>query len=932
MLKLATAGTGGLLLGGCTQSPFRKVDSQEAARLLASEQKFVYTADVMCPAECGMAVNVIDGVASSIYGNPHVPYSAGTACAKGCAGLQLVYGAERIKYPMIRVGERGEGKFKRASWDEAIKYIADKLTAIKKAYGPESVIMDCGDVTDRDPYWRVFLAYGTPHVTEHGAICDTPRRHGPKLIFGGKRIEPDIMRPVLVRQSDGSLQNDYSYKTKLIIYAGWNPFTATRINYESRGTVEAKLLGAKIIVIDPAFSNTASKADQWLPIRPGTDPDLFAFILRFILEHHSDTDPNRRYIDWSFKENSVGWEDFEAAFRSWWSKTDPVNGLHYFSAEWAVNRTGLQRKQIEDLAHLFGSTKPAALIWGMCGTGHHFNGYTASILGTVLNVITGNFDTPGGVVDTELTKSDKGGKATGKDALGRKVKRTIDGKEVEGKQEELHMDSYGDWPSAWDDVIGDYPRRFMEGVTLRQGPFRGHSYPIKAYFLRTGNCVMTGGATYKWQQALTAKDAKGNYKVELFVYADTPFLESGLYADVLLPEASYLERMSLADVYPSHAVLWIRDFVIAKQYESKTPYDIMQLLAKALADRGDPDIKASDFWEKYKDEEAYWTEALAGAPGRPNVGEPLPYPKLPAGYKLIGTPDSLDAGRVTIDNEKKEIKGEPVTIKWMREHHGVAVWPMSWQRYKGGGILKTSSKKIEFKWDWNEVQKGEKKRLGQYSKYNKLIEESGSIPPGIKALGWQSYPATFYWFETKWNPYTNPAYSKYKEQYPFQLICGRIHQTMTGTQEVEWLSRISEEDLWAPLGGAIEYEPVVMGQNGPEKTGRKVRVRDGQVSVGTIQMNRVDGEKLGLKTGDLIVLENPHGKQQKGPVLLCETIRPGVVRVPFGGGGRFSPGAGKLFHYRDRTVNPNELIDPEAFSPIMGMPAYVDILVKIRKA
>ena len=119
---------------------------------------------------------------------------------------------------MKRVGERGEGKFKRISWGEAIDFFATKLTDIKKKYGAESVIMDCGDVTDRSNYYRLFYAYGTPHCCEHGAICDTPRRHGPKLIFGGKRVEPDVMTPKLVRQSDGSLKKDYSYKSKLIIY------------------------------------------------------------------------------------------------------------------------------------------------------------------------------------------------------------------------------------------------------------------------------------------------------------------------------------------------------------------------------------------------------------------------------------------------------------------------------------------------------------------------------------------------------------------------------------------------------------------------------------------------------------------------------------------------------------------------------------------
>ncbi len=323
-LKLSAGSAAGVAALRIFGSGFRTLSRAEARQLLQQNTKSVYTACVMCPAECGLNVKVENGVASTITGNIYGPMNSNGVCAKGAAGLQMVYNVNRLKYPMIRVGDRGEGKFKRASWDEALNYIADKLTAIKQKYGAESVIMDAGDVTDRDPYWYLFHAYGTPHTEEHGAICDTPRRHGPKIMFGGKRIEPDVMRPVLVRQPDGTLKNDYSYRTRLIIYAGWNPFTATRINYELRGTVEAKLNGAKIIVIDPALSNTATKADQWIPIRPGTDADLFAAILRYILENHNDADPFRSYIDPAFQNYSQGWDEFASQFRSWWYRKDPL--------------------------------------------------------------------------------------------------------------------------------------------------------------------------------------------------------------------------------------------------------------------------------------------------------------------------------------------------------------------------------------------------------------------------------------------------------------------------------------------------------------------------------------------------------------------------------------------------------------------------------
>ncbi len=911
----------------------------EAMQKAMGKYEVKYTADAMCPAECGMEMWVKDGKIAKIYGNKAVPMNDGIACAKGASGQQLVYSPYRLKYPMIRVGERGSGKFKRVTWDEAIDYIGKKLTDIKKKYGAESVIMDCGDVTDRDQYYRLFFAYGTPNCTEHGAICDTPRRHGPKLMVGGKRWEPDIMRPQLVRQPDGSLKKDYTYKSKLIVYNGWNPFVATRIFYENRGTVGAKVEnGCKVVVIDPSYSNTATAADMWLAPRAGTDGDLFGAMLRYILENDSQNDPNKKYIDWSFKKYSTGWEDFEAAFKSWWHKKDPINGLSYFSLDWAADRTGLSKKQIEELSHLFGITKPAALVWGMQSPGHHYNGYCASIIGVALNVITGNFDVPGGVIDTELVKSDKGGSATGKQFKSRKVKRTINGKEVEGEVEHFHMDLFGSkYPAAWDDAVADYPNAFKEGVDIRYGPFRGHHYPIKSYILRTGNSILTGSAPWKWKDAILAKDAKGNYKLELYVFIDSLNLESALYADVILPEASYAERQSLSDIYPSHQVIYNRDAVIKPLHESKKPTEIMNMLAKKLHELGDPDIKGSDFWEKYKTEEDFVNEMLAVAPGRVNVGTPLPYPQYPEGYKLIGTPDSLEKGDVTIDHEKKVVKGKPVTVEWLRNNNGVAIWPMSWYRYKkhnadepNKAFPNTSTKLIEFKFDWKEGDK----HYGGYKSYNEKIEKAGGeVPLGLKEIGFTKFPETFYWFETKWNPHTNPEYKKYAKDYPFQLICGRVHHAMSGTQMVPWLGEIKTEGTWQPMNKEFEVDvPEAMPMGDEPMKSMKMKFKANTYSVGTIWMNTDDAKKLGLKSGDMVVVENPLKKSTKGKVFASGGIRPGVIKIGFATGGRFSEGLGPAYKTKDYTPSHNDLVDPDVLSPIMGFPGYADMIVKVKKA
>ncbi|OEH84960.1 dehydrogenase [Desulfuribacillus stibiiarsenatis] len=924
---VAAASVSGLGKGLTTLKHASAQEAEIAAKSFGDVQ-VKYTADVMCPSECGMEMWIKNGKLWKIYGNKAVPYNDGACCGKGASGTQIVYSPQRLKEPMLRVGPRGHAdSFKRVSWDEAIDFIAKKMKQIKEEVGPEAIIMDSGDITDRDQYWRLARGYGSPNVAEHGAICDTPRRHGPKLMFGGKRVEPDVMTPKLVRQANGKLEWDYTQRSKLIIYVGWNPFVATRINYESRGTVAAQVENnCKVIVVDPNFSNTASKADQWVPIRPGTDGDLFAAMLRYILENDNQKDSNKKYIDKRFEKASLGWEEFEKSFKEWWGKKDPINNLSYFSLDWAAARTGLTKEVIANMSHTFGITKPAALVWGMQSPGHHYNGYPASILGTVLNVITGNFDAPGGAIDTEITKWSKGGRGNGGFFDSRKIKRTVNGKEIETEQKYLHMELYGDWPAGWDQVVGNYPNLFRDGVTLKYGPLKGYKYPIRGYFQRTGNAVVTGTAPYDWQDALTQKKPNGEYKVDLSVFIDTLFLESALYADVILPEASYAERMSLSDIYPSYPMGYLRDSCIKPLHNSKNHTDIMNLIAKRLYELGDKDIDPKEFWEGYPTEEIFTNELLKPAPGCFNVGIPVPYPQYPEGYKLIGTPESLEAGTAKVDHEKKEVVGEYVTVAWLRKNKGVAVWPMSWHRNLKADKETpnkvwppTSSKLIEFRFD-------------RYNQYNKLIEETGIVPPGLKEIGFDKFPTSFYWFETVWNPYTNKDYAKYKDEYPFQLICGRVHQSMSGTHMVPWLSETPVEGLWMPLNKAFESEVVDVNPKKPEGYESVVKkFREGTFCVGTTLLNTDDAKKLGLKTGDLVEISNPLGKSTRSKVVVGQTIRPGVIKMGFATGGRFSPGMGPTYEHREYTPCHNTLTDPKALSPIMGQPAYADMIVKIKK-
>ena len=886
-----------------------------------------YTYDSYCPSECGLEVWTKDGKVEKIYGNYADPYNHGKMCGKGPLGAGLAYSLGRIKYPMMRVGERGEGKFKRVSWDEALDHIATKIVDIKKKHGGESIIVDTGDMTDTPPYYRMGRGMGAPHITEHGSICDTPRRFGPRVFIDGKRWEPDLMRPTLVRQSDGSLKEmgyDDLPLPKYIMYVGWNPFTATRIHYESRGTVTAQIKGCKVIVVDPAMCTTAAQATanggMWVPILPGTDNHFLAAILRHILEKGYE---DKAFID----EYCTGVEEFTSAFKSYWDKTDSSNGMKYFTMEWAADKTTLSKDKIVEIAEIIGTTKPGAICWGMNGVGHRYAGYIASMLGTAINVVMGNFEAPGGTIDCNQVRISKGGNAGGGFFNGREVTRTVNGKPVTGKQKELHMDEMSDWPAGWYDVVGDHPRRILEGIEIKYGPFKGYKYPIKARFEIGGNTVITGSATWKWQEMYAARDPEtGEYKLELAVSIDSILLENALYADVILPAAHYFERYGIADIYPSAPVCVIREPVIKPLGESKTQVEIMNAITKALYEHGDTDIDPNEFWLKYTHDDIFWNEVMEPTPGVKNVGEPLPYPNLPEGYKLLGTPDSLEAGRVTIDDEKKVIHGEPITMDWLRKHQGVAVWPMAWRRYKQA--VKTGSGKIEFVWskleEENEKIKGGPRPYG----FELLEKYTGNV--------WDEYPTTFFWYEPPYNP-ANPTYAATTEKYPFQVITARVHQGMTATYANPQQGETPCDSTWWPLNREFEAEVaewVTVGNDGSEMPKGEIKVvnkrfRRGTYCVATCSMNPDDAKAYGVVTGDVVTIENMLGKTQKNVVLVTHTIRPGVLKLPFGAGGRFSPGVGTTYLQRDYTANVNEFVDPNLLTPIFGFPGYLDIQARI---
>ena len=891
-----------------------KIRSTRRTRLLPSlssaenKPQQIYTSDAMCPSECGISVIVENGVAKKIHGNPHSLINNGAFCAKGAAGLELTYSPHRIKTPLIRTGARGDDKWKEISWEEAADHIAGKLVSIKKNYGPESVFLDCGDVTDREAYYRLFHAFGTPNTYNHGSICDPNRKWGQGIMMGDERPLPDIQRPALVINDEGAPELKKKHDIKLLLNIGANPLVATRFNYMSSGIPAAKEEnGCIYIVVDPSHTNSAAMADIWLPIIPGADAALLAAMLYYIINNDSKRDSTKKYIDHDFMEKyTTGWDEFKEAFLSYTKKIDPANGLNLFTPEWAEDRTGISKTDICKISHLFGITKPAAMEIGMHGTSHHTNGDVTSILMSALCLITGNMDVPGGLVFIDSQKARKGEQTSGKDFLNLIVSRNVKGSKVSGKLSDLHKDLFGDFPAAWKGVLADIPEKIRTGITLKHGPFINYNYPVKAYFARAGNPVITAGNTDDWINSISAKNNNGDYLLELFVFIDTHINVTGTYADIVLPEAGFLERMGVSDVYTMSPEVAIRDQAIKPLHNSKTPFEIMTCLSEAFIKNGDPDIKSEDF-EKYSDEEAFINEILSEAPGFFNFGNPLPYPDLPEGCLILGVPDNPTAvwGKTVIRN------GDPLTVEWLRANHGVAVWPATYYRYKksdgspSGSYPQTGSGKFEFKFSYLE----------------KINRNFGT-----------DLPSTFYWSDSRWHP-ENTDYREIKKEYPFQLISGRAHYAMTMTGVCPSLAE-TETECMKPLNDNFRtVDPFINhsdDKNITPQDNEKI-FKAGTVSIPVLSINTADGVHLNIKTGDIVTLENPSGKSVKGKVFLTEEVMPGVIKTAFGPGGQKASGMGLVNNISEYTVNINKLFDPDNLSPFTGMPGFGDIMVKIIK-
>jgi thiosulfate reductase/polysulfide reductase chain A len=476
-----------------------------------------------CGGQCGIMAHVVEGKVVKIEPNPWNPnnYSnistdffadydpavgvrqGAAICAKGNAGIFGLYDPDRVTTPMKRTNpKKGLGEdpgWQEIGWDQALTEVADRLRPLRDSGHPEELLWwseDHSFVHVQQDFCRLFR---TPNYSNHSNLCDVARKASFKMAMGDERPLADFLQ------------------SKYIMLFGWNPTSAIKWVYLPRILTQALEHGARLVVVDPYLSDTAAKAQEWVPIRPGTDGALALAMARVIVTE-------KLYDEAFIRDWTVGFEDF-------------VGLVDDATPEWAEGITSIPAKTIVRLAREFATTKPAlADVWS--GPGQHTNGVQGGRAIALLNALVGTVDRPGGMIIP--------------DKRGEKHSDP----EPEQPIEAARFDGLSDLP--WGHSSGVYGRgfqRLLDGT----GP-----YTPNVGVCVFQNLVMSGPGSAKVADALA--------KLETFVVVDTHVSETALLADYLIPGTHYLERYDLSSHWVTWSALGLRQPVIAATDRQTSPY------------------------------------------------------------------------------------------------------------------------------------------------------------------------------------------------------------------------------------------------------------------------------------------------------------------------------------------------------------------------
>jgi anaerobic selenocysteine-containing dehydrogenase len=579
----------------------------------APREEVKHTTCYMCACRCGIRVHLRDGEVRYIDGNPNHPLNRGVICAKGASGIMKQYSPARLTKPLARRpgSARGDNEFVEITWDEAFSTLQERLARIR-ATDPKKFALFTGRDQMQALSGLFARQFGTPNYAAHGGFCSVNMAAGMIYTIGGSFWEfggPDLERAKLFVML-GTAEDHHSNPLKIAIS-------------------KFKRDGGRFISINPVRTGYSAIADEWVPVRPGTDGALLLalihevialglydreFLVRYTnagqlvsLEASSDRDglfvrsPDADEVNPLYPQNQMWWDRHTngpvtthtggadpyllGEFRMPdGSKVAPAFQLleervRPYTPEWAAGVTGIPAATIRRLAQELGITArdhrielpiPWTDCWGreheqvvgnpvafhaMRGLAAHSNGFQTIRALAILMSLLGTIDRPGGFRH----------KAPFPRAIPPNAKPP-NGPEAVQPNTPLGGLALG-WPGSPDDLFVDgegAPVRIDKGFSWEYplsvhglmhnvitNAWRGDPYRIDTLMIFMANMAWNSTMnTMAVRQMLNDRDAAGEYKIPFIVVCDAFQSEMTAFADLLLPDTTYLERhdvMSLLD-------------------------------------------------------------------------------------------------------------------------------------------------------------------------------------------------------------------------------------------------------------------------------------------------------------------------------------------------------------------------------------------------
>ena len=474
-----------------------------------------------CTTHCGVIGWVQDGIVRKIEGNPLEPNARGKCCAKAQGMISYTYYPERLLYPLKRTGPRGSGQWKRITWEEALNEIASKMRKLREDGHPEQFIFHYGRDKTKGFSKKFTNAFGTPNRLNRRSICSSNRRV-PLMSFYGRDFEWETQ--------------DFE-NTKYIINFGANPMEAHQGGFYMMQRIQQARVdgGAKMVTFEVRPSATASVSDEYYPIFPGTDGIVAAAMANTIIDE--------KLYDQKF------WDKWANCSLSEVKKT-----IASFTPEEAAKHSGIPAKDIRRIAHDFAKAAPKCCTLSNRGSAKHYNGYQSDRCIRLLDVLVGNVGKEGGFCLSSL-RSWKG--FYGQEGLPRiaqpgpkppKPKPWLPGTPLFATLSKEVQERVKQFPKKWQN------KYYGELATPSEYPLSWHWYSMRVgqlvypYIKEKRHKVgvymsYTLGASYGYPEAKVAREVlKDESLIPFHVAIDISYSEQASLADIILPEATSLER------------------------------------------------------------------------------------------------------------------------------------------------------------------------------------------------------------------------------------------------------------------------------------------------------------------------------------------------------------------------------------------------------